>query len=349
MIFGIVFIVGYIVAQPSKVTEQTVQLERYGFKADSCNFRQSAQFLHDDRLMLSAPLVGVCDKSNWSNGLQTQLTVIDLHGAVLASKTRPDVYEMKAGPIGYAAVCTENSLELVSGDLDTAKVISSSPSKFSPCFNIDGLSPSRRAISVRDFGGLHKSFARHRLIDPKSEQPIAEQQFGKGDSLAGITDSGYAVCTLAKYRGCEQLTVDGSPWIVGVPVAVSHRGFFVSPNQLLLPPYQTQPALMSLFPNGEREQVVDLRGFQPPNVDSESVEISATNPRRILYSATGCYLGDFDDCYGFSFGRIVVFDPQTHQALFQQKIGRDTTSILSPNGHTVVVLDKTKLHIYMIP
>lgn len=142
IIFGLFFAVGYMVAQPPKVTEQTVPLERFGFKAGSCDYRQSAQFLDDDHLVLSAPLVGVCDKSNWSNALQTQLTI---------------------------------------------------------------------------------------------------------------------------------------------------------------------------------------------------------------YSATGCYLGDFDDCYSFIFKRVAVFDPQTHQALFNQKVGRDATSILSPNGHTVVVLDKTKVHIYMIP
>ena len=150
-LFGLFFAVGYTVAQPPKITEQTVQLERFGFKAGSCDSGQSAQFLDDDRLVLIAPLVGVCDKSNWSNALQMQLTVIDLHGAVLATKTRPNVYAMRAGPIGYATVCTEGSLELVSADLSTARVISIRPSKFSPCSDIDGLSPSRTAISVRDF------------------------------------------------------------------------------------------------------------------------------------------------------------------------------------------------------
>ena len=74
---------GYMVAQPPKVTEQTVPLERFGFKAGSCDYRQSAQFLDDDHLVLSAPLVGVCDKSNWSNALQTQLTIYSATGCYL--------------------------------------------------------------------------------------------------------------------------------------------------------------------------------------------------------------------------------------------------------------------------
>jgi hypothetical protein len=100
---------------------------------------------------------------------------------------------------------------------------------------------------------------------------------------------------------------------------------------------------MSLSPNGEEEQVVDLHKLQPPNVDSESIEISAEAPRRILYSATGCYLGDFDDCYGLNFERIAVFDPQTHQLLFEEKVGRNATSIISPNGHDSLAQTRRRL------
>jgi hypothetical protein len=348
-IVGILFgmTAGFTVAQSSKVAERTIMLEQFGFRAGPCQSRQSVQFLDDDRLVLDAPLVDVCDKGNWSDGLKTQLTVVDLHGAVLATKTRPDVYSMRAAPIGYVAICTENSLELVSGALNTTKVISTRRSKVNPCFGIDGLSPSRTAISVRDFDDSPKSFARHRLIDPRLDQPVAEQQFVKGESLAGISDSGYAVCTSAGHVLCNVLTVGGTAWSIGG--GSSKRGMFLSPSQLLLDPSRTEKALVSLFPDGKREQTADLREIQPPNVDGESVQISAASPRRILYSATGCYLGDFDDCYGFVFERVAVFDPQTRGLLFKQKAGRDATSILSPNGHTVVVLDKTKLHIYTIP
>lgn len=277
-IVGYACIAGHLFAQLPKVTEQTIDLKDFGFKSGSCDSRQTAYFLDDSRLILSAPSVGICDKSNWSSALPTQFTVIDLHGAVLSTKTRSDVYATKAGPIGYVAVCTESSLELVSGDLGTARVISTRPNS-----DIDGLSPSRTAISVRDFGDSPKSFARHRLIQANSEKPIAEQQFGKGDSLAGITDSGYAVCTSVGHHGCEQLMVDGSAWAVGIPEGTSHhQGLFLSPNQLLLPPlWRTEKTLMSLFRDGKQEQVVNLRGYQPPNVDNPSVQISATTPRRI--------------------------------------------------------------------
>jgi hypothetical protein len=349
-LLGIFFAVGYTVAQQN-VTEQTVALERFGFRAGSCVYRQSVQFLDDDHLLLSAPLVSVCDKTNWSSALRTQFTVIDLHGTVMATKTRPDVYTVEAGPIGYTVVCTENTLELVSGDLSIERVISSRPSKFNPCSNIDGLSPSRTAISVRDFGESPKSFARHRLIDARKDQPIAEQQFGNGDSLAGITDSGYAVCTSTGHHGCEQLVVNGNSWVAGTAEVAAHPGLFLSPDQLLLPPahWRSQKALMSLSPNGKEEQVVNLRGFQPPNFDSEEVNISATTPRRILYSATGCYIGDFDDCYGFIFKRVVVFDPQASKPLLNRRVWQYAIAALSPNGHAVVILDRTKLHIFMIP
>jgi hypothetical protein len=228
-------------------------------------------------------------------------------------------------------------------------VIPTRPSKFSPCPDIDGLSPSRKAISVRDFDESPESFARHRLFDPKSEKPIAEQQFRKSESLAGISDSGYAVCTSAEHHDCERLMVNGSAWAIGVPEVASHPGLFLSPDQLLLPPLRTGNTLMSLYPDGKQKKIADLRGFRPPNLDNSSIQISATSPRRIMYSATGCYLGDFDDCYAFIFQQLVVLDPQTHLTLFKKKVGGEATAIFSPNGHTVVVLKKTKLNIYTIP
>jgi hypothetical protein len=337
-------IVGATVARPQKVTQETIQLQRFGFTTGSCESRQTVQFLDDNRLLLSAPLVGNCDKSNWSSALNTQLTVIDLHGAVLATKARPDVYGIEAGPIGFAAVCTATSLELISSDLNTARVISTRPSKISPCSGIDGLSPSRTAISVRDFDENPKSGTLHRLIVATSDQPLAEQQISKPNFLAGITDSGYGVCV--EHEGCAQLTVDGKVW---AGRGGDGRGLFLSPNQMLLPLEPGDKVLMLRFPDGRRERVADLRGLAPPNVDNPSVQISAVVPRRILYAATGCYIGDFDDCYAFTIGRVVMLDPQTHQTLFKQKVSQGAKSILSPNGHSVVVLDKTKLEIYKIP
>jgi hypothetical protein len=328
--------------------QETIQLERFGFRAGSCDYRQSVQFLDDHRLLLSAPADGVCDKSNGSSGSLMQLTVVDSQGNVLASKTRPNVYAMRAGPLGYAVACGDNSLELVSGELGTVRTLSTRPDKMGPCGGIDGLSPSRTAISIRDFGDSPKSFARYRLFRADSEQPIADRQFGKGDYLSAITESGYAVCTSVEHRRCEQLAVDGSLW-VGGPQRATRYGLLLSPNELLLPPDRTDKSLMSLSPDGKEQQVVDLRKLQPPNVDSESIQISAVAPRRILYSATGCYLGDFDDCYGLNFERIAVFDSQTHQLLYEEKVGRNATSIISPNGHIVAVLDGSKLQILTIP
>lgn len=333
-----------MVGQLSKIMEKTVPLEQFGFRTGSCESRQSLQFLDDDHLLLSAPLAGVCDRSTWSKALETQLTVIDLRGTVLVRKTWPEIYAIGAGPIGFAVVCTATSLELISHDLNMVKVLSTHLIAMSPCSGVDGLSPSRTAISVRDFSEDPKSGTFHRLMSATSDRPLAERRISKPDFLAGITDSGYAVCV--EHEGCAQLTVEGKVWEGHAGVG---KGLFLSPDQMLLPVSPGEKLLMSRLPDGKREQLFDLHGFAPPNVDNPSVQISATLPRRILYAATGCYLGDFDDCYAFTFGRVVVIDPQTHQALFKKNVSQGAESILSPNGHTVVVLDKTKLKIYKIP
>jgi hypothetical protein len=239
-------------------------------------------------------------------------------------------------------------VELVPGDLGSARVISTYQRKVPVC-GIDGLSPSRTAISVRNYGDAPKSFARHRLVQVESSEPIAEEQLEKGRSLAGITDSGYAICIAVEHRKCAQLTVDGTEWKVNSLDEQHRDSFFLSPDELLLPPSTGDKALISLSPDGKRSQAANLHGFQPPFVDTQEVEISAAAPRRILYFVTGCYLGDFDDCYGLFYHRFVVFDSQTHQPLFHHGANADSVPIISPNGHIVAVLDKTKLHVYRIP
>jgi hypothetical protein len=148
-----------------------------------------------------------------------------------------------------------------------------------------------------------------------------------------------------------KLTVDGRDWVIGFPPRTfAHDiGLFLSPEELLLPHTHWDKSLVEVSPDGTQKLVINLKSFIPINVDSERIEISATYPRRILYTATGCRIGDFDDCYGLVFNRLVVFDPKTHLALFKRNSGKYSTSIISPNGHVVVTLDKTKLHIYTIP
>jgi hypothetical protein len=315
----------------------------------ACAFRQGVQFIDDERLILSAPVVGVCNKSNWSSELETQLTVVGLDGKVLASRRRSDIYAMRAGPIGYSVLCTATTLELVSSDLATTKVIPTRLGRFSPCTDINGLSPSRTAISVRDFDGSRKSLARYRLIDPKSDKPINEQQFEKGETLLGITDSGYAVCTSDGIHKCEHLIVNGAPWGVRPSETAPPRGWFLTTEQMLFFPPRNNKALMAFSPDGKEEQFLDLHGLYPPNADNSGIEISAITPRRVLYFATGCYVGDFDDCYAFIFTQVAVFDPQTRQVLFKRRVGGGANVILSPNGHIVCVLEKNKLHIYRVP
>jgi hypothetical protein len=335
-LLGLMFMTGHLTAQDD-ASERTIDLRAFGFRGGSCS--GSVFFLDDNRLILSTPLMKKCGKDTWWKAKPTRLTVIDLHGKVIATKDRADVVETHAGPLGYAVVCTENSIELISGDLDTARTFPVNPAKENLCFDVGDLSPSRIAISVAG-----------RLFQGTSPDPIADARESKDGRVVGVTDSGFAVCIPKGNSTCSQLKVNGTEWnIAGLWDHDLRHLLFLTPEELLLPNDSGVTSLESVTFNGMQTQIADLSKFRPPFINTVDLSISAVVPRRILYYVTGCYLGDFDDCYGVSYRKFVVFDSQTQQPLFHHDADGNSGPVISPDGRVIADLDRTDLHFYSIP
>lgn len=107
--------------------------------------------------------------------------------------------------------------------------------------------------------------------------------------------------------------------------------------------------LYTLTPSGEKVTVADLTRIKPPFINSSDVQLSASEPRRVLYRVDGCLLGDFDDCYGDFFHRFAVFDSTDGRLIFRSHYAADATLKISPDGHTVVEQDGTVLHVFSLP
>ena len=333
-LLGLALATGTLTGQQKDVKEQTIDLTPFGFHGGSCSGK--VFFLDDNRLILSTPMMKKCGKDTWWTGKPTRLTVIDLYGKKIITKDRSDVVEAHEGPLGYAAVCTEKSIELIYSDLTTATTI---PENDHPCFYIGHVSPSRTAIEISGH-----------LFQGSSPNPIAEVHLTKGSQVVGITDTGFAICSPEGYLTCSHFTVDGVDWKGDSSWEQNLRHvLFLSPEELLLPIYSGTKSLESVTPDGRQTQLADLSKFRPPYTNTNKLSISAVAPRRILYYVTGCYLGDFDDCYFVTYHKFAVFDSQTHQTLFHHDVDGDTSPIISPNGHIVADLDGTDLHLYNIP
>ena len=194
-LLGLALATGTLTGQQKDVKEQTIDLIPFGFHGGSCSGK--VFFLDDNRLILSTPLIKKCGKDTWWTGKPTRLTVIDLYGKKIITKDRADVVETHEGPLGYAAICTENTVELISGDLDKTINIPIYPTKEEKCFDIGDVSPSRTAISIHDIDdSVHALFARFRLFQAASVNPIAEVQSTQGSHVVGVTDTGFALCRL---------------------------------------------------------------------------------------------------------------------------------------------------------
>jgi hypothetical protein len=333
-LLGLALATGTLSGQQKDVKEQTIDLTPFGFHGGSCSGK--VYFLDDNRLILSTPMMKKCGKDTWWNAKPTRFTVIDLQGKAITTKDRSDVVEAHEGPLGYAAVCTEKSIELIYSDLTTATTI---PENDHPCFYIGHVSPSRTAIEISGH-----------LFQGSSPNPIAEVHLTKGSQVVGITDTGFAICSPEGYLTCAHFTVNGVDWKGDSSWEQNLRHvLFLTPQELLLPDdIRTQP-LAAVHSDGTQTQISFLSKLRPPYINTINLNISAVAPRRILYYVTGCYLGDFDDCYFVTYHKFAVFDSQTHQTLFQHDVDGDSGPIISPNGHIVADLDGTDLHLYDIP
>ena len=93
----------------------------------------------------------------------------------------------------------------------------------------------------------------------------------------------------------------------------------------------------------------DVAKIRPPFMNSTGANMSAMEPRRILYHVDGCLLGDSDDCFGVIFRRFAVFDSQTSRMLFQHSYAPGAVLKISPNGHVVMEQHGAEVHLYRVP
>jgi len=335
-----------IPAQTAK--EWKLDLAQYGLvKAPCASYMGRVEFLDDEHLVVSAPVEDTCEKSNWGKPIDTRITEIDLQGREVASTRRSDVVKFAAGPIGYVTVCTGDRVEFLSRNLQVANSIALSGNGPSHgCYFGGGLSPSRTTMVVS--GPAESQF---RLYEGSSSKPTADITTARGESVRAVADDGFLVCVKEK-KQCEVVGSHGVVRSFPMPVLGGASGVYVvglvEPDRLLVTSFDGKH-LYAETPTGEAVLVADIAKIRPPFIDSSNTEMSAAEPRRILYHVDGCLLGDFDDCYGVVFRRFAVFDSQTSRMLFRHNYAPGADLKISPNGHIVMEQDGAEVHLFRLP
>jgi hypothetical protein len=329
-------------AQTAK--ESRLNVARFGLVKTSCVwYPGQVRFLDDDHLVIGAPVAYSCNKSNRDKATDTQITVIDLQGHQLAGIRRANVIEMVPGPVGYVTVCTEDRIELLSRDLQIASSIEIGV-KGAPghCYFRNRLSPSRTSMAITGPGKAH-----FRLYQGSSREPVAELWTSKGQSVAAVAEDGFLVCEQESTR-CEVV----GP--VGIVRSFPLPGFgydvvgLLTPERLLVADYAGK-RLFAETSAGDKVAVGDVAKIRPPFIDSRSTEMSAVEPRRILYRVDGCLLGDYDDCYGVVFRRFAVFDSETSKLVFRHSYAPGADLKISPNGRVVMEQSGPEIHLFRLP
>jgi hypothetical protein len=328
--------------------EWKLDLTRYGFVKDACaSYLGRVEFLDDGHLVINAPDAESCDQTNGNKPVDTRITVIDLQGQELAAIHRTDVVELLPGPIGYAIVCTGSRVELLSRNLKIAwSMALPEDGRPGECYFGGGLSPSRTAMTIS--GPANHQL---RLYQEPSDTLIAEITTTKGQSVRAVADDGFLVCSNEKDE-CDVVGFHGVLRSFPMPQLGGASGYyivgFLKPDSLLVAGFDGKH-LYAETPTGKTVPMGDIAKIKPPFIDSSNTEMSAAEPRRILYHVDGCLLGDFDDCYGVVFRRFAVFDSQTSRMVFRHNYVPGADLKISPNGHVVMEQTGPEVHFFRIP
>jgi hypothetical protein len=328
--------------------EWKLDLTQYGLTKAACAWYPGhLEFLDDDRLVVSAPVAYSCDKDDRDKPTETRISVIDLQGHELATVRRTDVVELTAGPIGYVTVCTGDHVELLSHNLQvTWSITISDNGQPGRCLFGGGLSPSRTAMIIAGPGN-----SQFRLYQGPSDTPIAETTTAKGQSVRAVADDGFLVCSKDK-KECDVVDAHGTLRSFPMPQLGGASGYYivglVAPDKLLVAGFDGKH-LYAETPTGKTVSMGDIVKLRPPFIGSSNSEISAAEPRRILYDVDGCLLGDFDDCYGVVFRRFAVFDSQTGQMIFRHSYAPGAEPKISPDGHVVMEQVGSEVRLFRLP
>lgn len=321
------------------VHETKIELGPYGFIKTNCAWRRDEiEFLDNEHIVLVAPRLTNCNKNLRDSPVDTTISVIDLQGHRLASSHRSDVIRTFAGPNGSLAVCVGDRIDFLSSSLAVSASIPLPERKaISRCSYFGGLSLSRDSLAIPGKG----YWQLFRL--PPSEGAAIEVP--KGFNVRAIADDGLLLC---KNQGCEIVSTSGVketfPPLPDTSFQSDIAGLIT--KEKLLVANRNGKQLYILTPSGDKAMIADLRAIKPPFINSSDIQLSALEPRRVLYRVDGCLLGDFDDCYGDVFHRFAIFDSSNGHLVFKHSYAADATLRISPDGRTVIEQDGATLHVF---
>ena len=346
-----VLAVGASTKQPT-VTSGGIDLKGIGYSQDVCSYEGKAriEFLDSLRLLLSFPLHSA--PCSGQSPQKWRAAVVDASGKTLNTLDLEPGQGVRAAPEGRILLLTDKELRILNYDFIAVQTLSwpkeADPSQiphgawvWATMTSIE-LTPSRQGFVIR--GPYPKYGAAYFEGNPVKQ--TAEVDSCSQDFV--VTDGGFACLDpstpvrLVVHPMNDVWHLDDSLFQKREWVALP------TPDRVLLLTNKFQ--LSRFIRPGNAEKVADLHWLAPwLGYPRMSYALTSGATHRILVSSWGARI-PLSDSSGIGYWkRVVILDYLSGQIIFRQQFKIDSDFAISPDGHLLAVLEKSRLSVVALP
>jgi len=330
-----------------------VDLKQTGYPQEACKYDRKAQieFLDSAHLLVSFPFhSSPCDEQKQIQPQKWRAAVVDTSGKTLHTFDLEPGQLVRAGPEGHILFLTEKELRILNSDFTAVQTLlwpkEADPSQIprgtlAAAANIE-LAPSRQGFVI------HGPYPKYGVayFEGNPLKQTAEVDSCSPDLV--VADGGFA-CLEPSTSGRLVVHLMNDDWHLQdslfqkrVWVALPAR------NRVLLLTNKFQ--LYQFIRPGNKEEVADLHWLAPGlGYPRTSYALTADVAHRILVSSWGVRI-PLTDSSGIGYWkRVAVLDYSSGQIIFRKQCAIDSDFAISPDGHLLAVLEKSRLSVVALP
>lgn len=341
----------------SAAPTEVIDLHSFGYPSSSCDYlfqgregypERHLEFLDTQHLIVKFPIPkgGVCKSTGSPWPADFRSVVLDISGNLVSSQewSRPEIFNMQAGPDGRILEITSDSIRLLDQSFHPLQSIElpekDFPRSMAPSPLSVQLSPSRHGFVAifpefigRGFSGFSAYF----------DGPVPMHQTVTQDTDDVIVGDG----VLVPASGLRGVVADSRLVKLGTKLYACSKAFWIA-----IPATEHPVCLTSDFhlvetnSEGDQTLIANLGDLAPGWNSGFRYQLTDANAKRILLDSHGVRF-PLTDASGFGYYRkVAVYDLRSKEEVFRGQFSINSDVAVSPDGKLLAVREKAHIKIY---